>query len=86
MKKLLDFLASLFIEISLFNLTYKPYNGGRSFLFRVDLLGLHLHRGDSVQIRHLFCFEAEKFYQWRDYRYTLDIFFIHIIIPHYAKI
>lgn len=86
MEKLLNLLACLIFEISLFNLAYRPYNGGKSFLFTFSVLGLQVSTKDSKRIRHLFCFEAEKFYQWTDYRYTLDIFFIHIIIPHYAKV
>lgn len=72
MKKLTKLL--LFINLQLFNIMWNPYNGGSSYLFRLQILGI-----GGIFNKNLFLFQVEHFYQWTKPQYRLDILFFTII-------
>lgn len=80
MKKLLNYLWHLFYSFRLLDIDWSPYNGGSSKLFQIIIFEVMIATSkNALSHRSLFMLRAENFYQWQEYRYDLDILFIHVL-------
>lgn len=69
-------MKKIFLNLRLLNISWDPYNGGKSYTFNINLLGFG---GGYLSIRHLLYFRIEKFYQWKRPKLSLQILFIKIL-------